>query len=505
MTRARTRLGAVIVAMATAMTMASCAPDGGNGSPTSSSTRSGTGAKQPTGPASSAQPAAQLKALEPALITKDVGTLKGNSVSAQVFNMPLAPGLAMSLDVIRNRLLRTRMESHPGTPLTIEQQVLASSSDTVLVAVNAKGAGPLTGSATVVYDGPTNTSYTSAALIAESQWGALTKALAKNAGEHSAAVTKAMGAPQWPYGDGPALALTTGGDLVATFDQAVGAGAITVPADQAKGLLSPLGQRVQQATASPAPYAPGAPGQPGKSSSGSGSPDPSSSTQAGGRPTLVVGPDCSKLKCVALTFDDGPVPETAALLADLTKHKVAASFMVLGTSADADPTMVTTTALSGQHVAAHNQNHNQMSKYSEQKLDQELGQITGTLRKLTGQAPFFLRPPYGDRNKRVDSYVGKYHMVEALWDVDTMDWSVSGKSGAQATILGNLNKEVTNGSIILMHDIHGTSRAAVPAVIAALHDKGYTLVTLTELGPTAQYKYGGRVCRSPRFPISCGW
>ncbi len=494
------------------LALAGCAPDqpvttpsSGHKTPVPGSTsKAGTQDPTPTPSPSSAG----LKVLDPALITKDVGTLSGAGVKAQVFNLPKAMGLGLSLDVVRNHVLRARAQSGSTTPLTIEQQVLASSPDTVLVQVTAQGGAALSGTASVVYDRTTNTALTSAALIRAGHWADLTAAVGQAGGDAAAKLTALMGQPQWPYGAGPALAFAPTGDLVVTFAAITDQAPLTLPADQVKGWLTPLGLKAQAATASPAAYGPSGP--PKITPSGKSSSTPSASSSAdpqtkGGRPSLVVGPDCTQRKCVALTFDDGPVPETKDLLKQLTKLKVPATFFVLGTSVDQDPALVTATALAGQHVAAHNQTHNQMSHYSPSRLDSELRQITSSIRKATGQAPFFLRPPYGDRNAKVDAAVGKYGMVVTIWDVDTMDWKVSGQGGAEGTIVGNVNQQTTNGSIILMHDIHATSRAAVPAVVASLKGKGYTLVTMSELGPANLYYAGQRVCRAPQFAIECGW
>ena len=64
-----------------------------------------------------------------------------------------------------------------------------------------------------------------------------------------------------------------------------------------------------------------------------------------------------------------------------------------------------------------------------------------------------------------------------MWDVDSLDW----KSKNEAAILTEIQREVKNGSIILMHDIHAESVNALPKVIDYLKGQGYDFVTISDL------------------------
>lgn len=76
----------------------------------------------------------------------------------------------------------------------------------------------------------------------------------------------------------------------------------------------------------------------------------------------------------------------------------------------------------------------------------------------------------------------------ALYDVDSYDWA----AGASArSVQWKVTAQARPGSIILMHDIHEHTAAALPHILDALHAKGYRTVTIEEL--TGQYPRPGYV------------
>lgn len=85
-----------------------------------------------------------------------------------------------------------------------------------------------------------------------------------------------------------------------------------------------------------------------------------------------------------------------------------------------------------------------------------------------------MRPPYGATNKEVESVV---NLPSILWTVDTLDW----KTHDPQAVLEEVKKNVRDGSIILMHDIHETTVKAVELVLDYLEENGYTCVTVSQI------------------------
>ena len=105
-------------------------------------------------------------------------------------------------------------------------------------------------------------------------------------------------------------------------------------------------------------------------------------------------------------------------------------------------------------------------------------QIPGaTISQLSGRKITLFRPPYGNHNSTVDAAARNAGVAIIIWDVDTEDW----KNRSTATTTSRAVSGARSGSIILMHDIHPSTAAAVPGIVAQLRAKGFVLVTVTEL------------------------
>jgi len=187
--------------------------------------------------------------------------------------------------------------------------------------------------------------------------------------------------------------------------------------------------------------------------------------------------NCRKAKCIALTFDDGPGPYTLHLLKDLRAAGVRSTFFMVGTQVSARPEVAHAVAADGNEIGVHTWDHPNLTRLSAARIDQEITSTAREIEKASGFHPRFLRPPYGAMNARVHAVAGKDGLAMALWSVDTLDWKTRSTSKTVEAALGGARR----GEIILLHDIHPWSVAAVPQIIQGLRTQGYTLVTVSEL------------------------
>jgi peptidoglycan/xylan/chitin deacetylase (PgdA/CDA1 family) len=194
----------------------------------------------------------------------------------------------------------------------------------------------------------------------------------------------------------------------------------------------------------------------------------------------VHGPDCLVLRCVALTFDDGPGPDTARLLGMLAEKNVHATFFVIGQSAEEFPDAVRAEHAQNQEVGDHTWSHPPLTRLDDASIATQFNRTADEIASLDGPRPRLIRPPYGAVNERINAVLGARGAAEILWSVDTLDWLHRNPDSVYTRAL----KGVRPGSIILMHDIHPTTVDAVPRIIDALRAEGYTLVTVSQL-------YGG--------------
>lgn len=192
---------------------------------------------------------------------------------------------------------------------------------------------------------------------------------------------------------------------------------------------------------------------------------------------VIVNGDPSR-KNIALTFDDAPDENnTFKLLNILKSHKVqGAFFMIGGTMADSNITVVKRAFDEGHLVLNHTFNHPRLSDLNESDIVYQLDHAATRMESITGRYPLLMRPPYGSINPLVVDTVNAQGMTTVLWSLDSLDWTLKDPDAVVTNVLSNIR----NGDIILMHR-NPTSVGALAKVIEQLQSMGYTFLRLDEL------------------------
>ncbi|MFQ5652095.1 MAG: polysaccharide deacetylase family protein [bacterium] len=188
---------------------------------------------------------------------------------------------------------------------------------------------------------------------------------------------------------------------------------------------------------------------------------------------------------IALTFDDGPQPVyTPQLLQVLEKHKVAATFFLIGQHIEAHSELAQQIVGAGHEVANHTFTHPLMWRLSDQEMVEEINRTDQLLRRLNGAGPRFLRPPMGLFSRRVLDIVEQTGYKAVVGDVYPRDPHLPGRERIVSRVL----KRVRNGSIIILHDggnSHDIDRSqtvwAVDQLIPQLRARGFEFETLSKL------------------------
>ncbi len=181
-------------------------------------------------------------------------------------------------------------------------------------------------------------------------------------------------------------------------------------------------------------------------------------------------------KMLALTFDDGPGQYTDTLLDILEANGAKATFFMQGQNVGLYPDTVKRMVQMGCDIGSHSWDHPMTLKTI--GLDSVAKQFKDTddaLIEVCGQAATVARAPYGEWNQDVIDTVGKPFF---MWSLDSMDWSYR---DAELDYNEVMNGDLTDGTIILMHDIHEPSVQACQRIIPDLVAQGYKLVTVSEL------------------------
>lgn len=183
-----------------------------------------------------------------------------------------------------------------------------------------------------------------------------------------------------------------------------------------------------------------------------------------------------KDKAVALTFDDGPSRDNdGKIIETLQANGAHATFFVLGNRARVDGDIMQMITGAGCEIASHSWDHPQLSKIKWKKVKSQLKRTDDIVAKLlNGYQITLLRPPYGSISKTMRKKIDK-PMI--LWSLDTLDW----KTRNAKKIFNRVKKEVKDGDIILMHDIHPETAEALTKIVPWLSEQGYDMLTVSEL------------------------
>ena len=194
------------------------------------------------------------------------------------------------------------------------------------------------------------------------------------------------------------------------------------------------------------------------------------------QPDIVPTPEPQpRSKAVALTFDDGPSTEnTPKVLELLKKYNAHATFFVVGTRVSAGAEVLKQEVAQGCEIGNHSWDHANLAAMSMKKVNKEYDKTANLVKKLVGFDVTLLRPPYGAISQKMRNKL-KHPMI--LWNVDTLDW----KSKNTNKIMHELKKNVKDGDIILMHDIHPTTAEALNKVLPWLIKNDYDILTVSEL------------------------
>jgi peptidoglycan/xylan/chitin deacetylase (PgdA/CDA1 family) len=189
---------------------------------------------------------------------------------------------------------------------------------------------------------------------------------------------------------------------------------------------------------------------------------------------------------IALTFDDGPHPETTRKILELlAREGLTATFFVLGNKADAHPEVVRDIARAGHGIGVHGYHHYRLySLLPPRAVEEDIRRAQDAVERATGVKPRLFRPPVGQVSPRTADGARRA-------GVDIVVWSVRGFDGlANADperIAVRVERGLRPGAIVLLHDAAErddhvpASLEALPKIIAAIRERKLAVVPLPEL------------------------
>lgn len=177
---------------------------------------------------------------------------------------------------------------------------------------------------------------------------------------------------------------------------------------------------------------------------------------------------------IALTFDDGPNHNTSRVLDILEKYNIKATFFILGTNIEGNEKIIKRMNDLGMEIGNHMFSHKLLTKQTDNTIKKEVDKVDNLIFNIINKYPTLIRPSYGTVNNRIKKLMNRPIII---WNIDTLDW----KYHNSKQIANRVFKDVSDGDIILMHDIYRATANSLEIIIPKLLKDGYQFVTVSEL------------------------
>jgi peptidoglycan/xylan/chitin deacetylase (PgdA/CDA1 family) len=200
-------------------------------------------------------------------------------------------------------------------------------------------------------------------------------------------------------------------------------------------------------------------------------------------------------KDVALTFDDGPSPETESILDILADNDLRATFFMVGREVESFPGIAQRVVAEGHEVGNHSYSHPLYLFRRAAETRDQIKRAQDVIVKTIGVSPVFARPPYGVRTPAYFSATRAFGLHTVQWDVAGFDW----KRISPKQIADNVLRNTRPGSIILLHDgdsagKHGRKNTveALPLIIEGLRERDLPVVPLSDLLRESEFTFASK-------------
>lgn len=149
-----------------------------------------------------------------------------------------------------------------------------------------------------------------------------------------------------------------------------------------------------------------------------------------------------------LTFDDGPDPDwTPRVAALLARHRVTATFFVLGWRVREAPELIGELVAAGHRIELHGDAHLDHEIATPEQLGVDTADAIRVLAGV-GLVPEWWRIPYGRPGPSTRALADQHGLRIVGWDADTHDWRGDGWAHQPAQV----SDAASRGGIVLLHD-----------------------------------------------------
>ncbi len=190
---------------------------------------------------------------------------------------------------------------------------------------------------------------------------------------------------------------------------------------------------------------------------------------------------------VALTFDDGPGPDTDAILDVLAERQLHAAFFAVGQQVKKYPSVARRIVADGHEIGNHSLSHPNFLSQSSTETREQLGRTQRIIEDVTGVAPTLARPPYGIKTPSYFGAARSLGLRVVQWSVAGFDW----KPLTAERVASHVLRGACAGAIVLLHDADSEGKRdrrattqSIPIIADGMRQRGLACASLAALLPS---------------------
>lgn len=189
----------------------------------------------------------------------------------------------------------------------------------------------------------------------------------------------------------------------------------------------------------------------------------------------------TKIKEIALTFDDGPTEVTPKFLDLLKENNIKATFFCIGKQIEKYPETFQRIIAEGHTIGNHTYSHSNNTGFlSASKMIEEIEKCDEVISKIGNVKTHFYRPPFGVTNPNIAKAISKTQKKSIGWNVRSLDTVIDDEK----KIYNRITKNLKSGSIILLHDTSEKTYQVLVELLLFLKRENYSTFTIENISTT---------------------
>lgn len=183
-------------------------------------------------------------------------------------------------------------------------------------------------------------------------------------------------------------------------------------------------------------------------------------------------------KQVAITFDDGPAPQTLEVLEVLKKYQVKATFFCIGRRIETYHHIFERIVEEGHSLGNHSYTHSNLFPFfSTKKITEELKKTAALISEITGHASSLFRPPFGVTNPAIARAVKNTQLLVIGWNLRSMDTTTQNHQ----KITDRIKARIRPGTVLLLHDDRMNTAIILEDILHYIRSEDYECVDVKSI------------------------